>query len=131
MPQLQLSITTGVLLAALVATATVSFAGNLGFLNDTAIAALTDEDRKMQLDAAVSALESADGKATREWTNPATHSFGRTESSGNYKSEDGLHCRKMKLFVQAKGIESQFAFPVCKGADGEWFIATGKTLTKT
>jgi surface antigen len=106
----------------------VAFSANAGFLNDTAITALTDADRKIQLDTALAALESTDPTSTKEWRNPTSGSSGRIETLGNFKSEDGLHCRKMKLFTRAKGIESQFAFPVCKNTNGEWFIASGKKL---
>ena len=125
----QVSVISPLMCALLMMTPGVAFSANAGFLNDTAITALTDADRKIQLDTALVVLESADPKSTKEWQNPTTGSSGRIETLGNFKSEDGLHCRKMKLFTRAKGIESQFAFPVCKKVTGEWFIASGKQLT--
>lgn len=105
-------------------------AANAGFLKDTALTYLTDDDRKMQVATALAVLEGADANGAREWSNPATGASGRSQSLGNFKSSDGLHCRKLKLSTQAKGIDSEFAFPVCKGKDGEWFIASGKELKK-
>jgi surface antigen len=125
----QVGLSIPVACALLTMSSLAAFGANTGFLNDTAIAALTEDDRKIQVETAVNVLESSAEKSAKDWTNPATGSSGRVESSGNFKSEDGLHCRKMKLFTRAKGIESQFAFPVCKKPSGEWFIASGKKLT--
>lgn len=106
------------------------FAGNLSFLNDTAVASLTDADRKLQLDAARAVLESPDATSSAEWSNPDSGSSGRVQSLGNLESEDGLHCREVRLYCKAKGVASQFAFPVCKDPKGDWFIASGKKLKK-
>jgi len=108
---------------------TVLFAANAGFLKDTALAYLTDEDRRMQTQTAISVLDDADATAAKDWKNPKTGSSGRSESLGNFRSNDGLHCRKLRLLTTAKGIDSQFSFPVCKNAQGDWFIASGKQLT--
>lgn len=104
-------------------------AANKSFLHGTALVNLRDSDRKLQNEAALQALEDPDTNALREWKNPESGHSGRAQSSGHYKSEDGLGCRKLKLWTQAKGIENQFAFPVCKTQDGAWFIASGKKLT--
>lgn len=106
-----------------------ALAGNTGFLNDTAIAALSDEDRKLQLEAALQALESTELNASRDWRNPASGASGRIDSFGKFRTDDGLRCRQVTLFARAKGIESQFAFPVCQRTSGEWFIASGMKLT--
>lgn len=109
---------------------TIAHAANKRFLSDTALVYLGESDRRLQGEAALQALEDADPKASREWKNPESGYSGRAQSFGNYKSEDGLHCRKLKLRTQARGIDSQFAFPACKGQDGSWFIASGKKLTR-
>lgn len=105
-------------------------AAGAAFLKDTAMADLTDADLKLQNETAISVLEDPASDASKEWNNPNSGSSGRSESLGNFKSDDGLHCRKLRLWTQAKGIESRFAFPVCKGEDGTWFIASGKKLSK-
>jgi|JRYI01.1.fsa_nt_gb surface antigen len=103
-------------------------AANTGFLKDTALAFLSEEDMKLQTATALSVLEGADARGLKEWKNPKSGARGRSQGLGNFKSSDGLHCRKLRLWVEARGIETQFSFPVCKGNDGEWFIASGKTL---
>jgi surface antigen len=105
-------------------------AAGTAFLKDTALAFLTEEDRRLHLAAALDVLEGSDPDGSKEWRNPATGASGKSRSLGNLKSSEGLHCRKLKLTVDAKGITTEFAFPACKGNDGEWFIASGKTLHK-
>jgi len=123
-------LTSALLTSLLTMLATTSvFAANAGFLKDTALAYLTDEDRRLQTDTAISVLENVDAAAAKDWKNPKTGSSGRSESLGNFRSQDGLHCRKLRLSTTARGIDSQFSFPVCKSAAGEWFIASGKQLT--
>jgi hypothetical protein len=99
------------------------------FLKDTAIAALTSEDLKLQSDAALSVLEDKNPRAAKEWANPQSNASGRIQSLGNFKSEDGMHCRKLQLAASARGIDSQFSFPVCKVEGGEWMIASGMKLS--
>lgn len=99
------------------------------FLKDTAIAALTSEDLQLQGDAALSVLENPNPRAAKEWTNPRSNASGRIQGLGNFKSEDGMHCRKLQLSARAKGIDSQFSFPVCKMEGGEWMIASGMKLS--
>src|SRR5687768_17613154 len=102
-------------------TTTPLLAANAGFLKDTALAYLTDEDRRMQTQTAIAVLDDVAAKAAKDWKNPKTGASGRSESLGNFRSNDGLHCRKLRLLTTAKGIDSQFSFPVCKNAGGEWF----------
>ena len=107
-----------------------SLAGNATFLSDSAQASMTSDDRKLQGEAALSVLADANPTAVKEWSNATSGSSGRAESLGNLRSSDGLQCRELKLHSQAKGVASQFVFPVCQDADGEWFIASGMKLTK-
>ncbi len=108
----------------------ISMASNLNFLDDTAIAFLTEADMKLQREAAVRVLESDDPKFVQEWKNFSSGYSGRIQGLGAFHSADGLTCRKLRIWTQARGVESQFVFPFCKGASGEWFIASGKRLFK-
>jgi surface antigen len=103
-------------------------AAGLGFLSDSAFVAMTDEDRKLQLVAALNALSSSEPQKQVEWKNPQSGASGTVEARGHYTADDGLHCRKLSLLTQAKGVENRFVFPVCKDSNGQWFIASGKKI---
>jgi hypothetical protein len=106
----------------------VTVALHLDFLRDTPVTYLTDADKKLQREAALFVLEHAEANASREWHNPGTGFSGRIEGQGDLISDDGLHCRKLKIIVHAKGGESVFALPLCKGTNGEWFFGSGLKL---
>lgn len=119
-----------VALTALCAIASPCLAGNLTFLKGTSFAQLDDTDRALQLEAARQVLESHDGQTQQECSNAQSGASGRVRSLGIFRSEDGLHCRKVRVSSTAKGVESQFTFPVCKTTQGDWLIASGKKLEK-
>lgn len=105
-------------------------AGNLDFLDTTTAVHLTDEDRRLQREAASEALEAEAPRSERHWSNPQTGSSGSIQSLGDYRSDDGLHCRKITIRTRAQGRESRSTFPICKGADGGWFFASGKKMMR-
>jgi len=107
-----------------------SGAQNLTFLQDTPGVTFTDEDRKLQLDAAVAVLGDPNPRLFKEWKNPATGHAGSFEGLGDLRSEDGLHCRKIKIRSEAVGRKNQMVLPVCQTAAGDWMFASGKKLTQ-
>lgn len=109
---------------------TLSKAATLDFLENTAISFLKQADIELQRDTALSVLESGDPRSTQEWKNAASGYSGRVQGLGAFNSDDGLVCRKLKIWTQAEGVESEFVFPFCKDASGEWFIASGKRLSR-
>lgn len=119
-----------VTMIALCAIASPCLAGNLTFMRGTSFAQLDETDRALQLEAARQVLESDDGQAQQEWSNALSGASGRVRSLGIFRSEDGLHCRKVRVSSTAKGVESQFMFPVCKTTEGDWLIASGKKLER-
>lgn len=118
------------LLAAAVLLPLTAPAAGLGFLRRTPLYYFTDGDLKLMSDAALEILNGNDPNAQREWRNPKTGFSGKIQALGRFKSSDALECRKLKLWNQAKGIEGESTFPVCRSAEGEWQLASGKELTK-
>jgi len=100
----------------------------LAFLKTSPIYYFDDTDRKMMMDAAQQVLNDADGSAMREWKNPGTSASGKVQGLGKFRSEDGLECRKVKVSNQARGLESEATYPVCRDTNGEWRLASGKQL---
>lgn len=107
----------------------IGHAAGLGFLSNSPVYYFTDADRKLMNEAVAAVLGSDDGKALREWNNPRTGASGKVEGLGRFRSAEGLDCRKLRLWTQAKGIEGQATYPVCRAGDGEWRLASGKALT--
>lgn len=113
----------------LVALASICGGQNLTFLQDVPGVTFTDEDRKLQSDAAIAVLSDPNPRRSKEWKNPATGHSGSFQGLGNLRSEDGLHCRKIKIFSEAAARKNQMTFPVCQTAEGDWMFASGKKLT--
>lgn len=113
---------------ALATLAPVCAAQNLTFLENTPAVALTDEDRKLQSDAGIAVLSDPNARLSKAWKNPATGHSGSFQGLGDLRSEDGLHCRKIKILTDAAGRKNQMVVPVCLTARGEWMFASGKTL---
>ncbi len=105
-------------------------AAGLGFLKNSPVYYFDDADRKLMNEAVVEVLNEASGESSREWKNPRTGSSGKVQGMGRFRSADGLDCRKLKLFNQARGIEGEATYPVCRADGGEWRLASGKELTK-
>jgi surface antigen len=105
-------------------------AAGLGFLKETPLYYFGDADRKLMNTAVQSVLNDADGEAVQEWSNPRNGYSGKVQGTGKFKSEDGLECRKLKIWMQARGVESESLYPVCRADGGEWRLAAGKALVK-
>ena len=105
-------------------------AAGLGFLKETPLYYFTDADNKLMNEAVMGVLNDADAEARREWTNPKNGYSGRVQGTGKFRSSDGLDCRRVKLWTQARGVESETMLPVCRDAKGAWRLASGKELTK-
>lgn len=99
------------------------------FLGEMGNTYLDAADRELQADAARNVLENPNPKTHVKWSNPRSGASGRVQTLGALESAEGLTCRKLQLENQAKGGGNRLAFPVCKGSDGEWFIASGMKLT--
>jgi hypothetical protein len=119
---------------AVVAGLSLGFAGNtdaanLSFLKHTPLHWFTDEDFRLMNEAAAFVLNDQDPLAKREWTNPGNGYSGWAQGGGSFKSDDGLECRKLRIWTQAKGVESNDVYPVCRDSSGRWRLASGKNLT--
>jgi surface antigen len=94
-------------------------------LGSSPLLKMSDADKKLQYDAVLNVLESSDVHAVREWENKKTGFKGRVDAQGDMTSADGLRCRRLQLRTEVNGSQSLFAFPFCKDAQGQWFIASG------
>ncbi|HEY6644956.1 RT0821/Lpp0805 family surface protein [Povalibacter sp.] len=106
------------------------YAAGLGFLKETPLYYFGDADRKLMNEAVQAVLNDASGEAAKEWRNPRNGYSGKVQGTGLFKSEDGLDCRKLKIWMQARGVESESTYPVCRANGGDWRLAAGKELNK-
>lgn len=124
---------TRILSALIVAAALLPLAASaagLGFLRRTPLYYFTDSDLKLMSDTALEVLNDSDPTAQREWSNPRSGFSGKIQGLGRFKSSDGQDCRKLRIWNQARGIEGESTFPVCRRAGGDWQLASGKELVK-
>jgi hypothetical protein len=98
-------------------------------LQDAPGVTFTDEDRRLQSEAAYAVLTDPNPRLSKEWKNPHTGHSGSFHGLGNLRSEDGLQCRKIKILSYAANRKNQMVFPVCQTADGSWMFASGKKFT--
>ncbi len=114
----------------LMAAAAPAGAAGLGFLKETPLYYFGDADRKLMNTAVLAVLNDDNGEAAQEWSNPRNGYSGKVQGTGKFKSADGLDCRKLKIWMQAKGVESESLYPVCRDKGGDWRLAAGKELTR-
>lgn len=119
-----LGLVAAALLPAVVAALPTDILGNSALLN------MSDDDKKLQYEAVMKVLESSDVHAVQEWQNKKTGFKGRVDAQGDMTSTDGLRCRRLQLRTEANGSQSLFAFPFCKDAQGQWFIASGMKFSE-
>lgn len=113
----------------LAAVASICDGQNLTFLKDAPGVTFSDEDRKLQWEAAFAVLSDPNPRTSKEWKNPKTGHAGSFHGLGNLRSENGLHCRKLKILSEAAARKNQMIFPVCLTTDGVWMFASGMKLT--
>lgn len=113
-----------------VALPTFAGAAGLGFLKNTPLYYFTEQDLQLMSDAANVVLNDPDSTTVREWSNPKNKYSGKVEGLGSFKSTDGLQCRKLRIWTQARGVENIATYPVCKNVQGQWQLSSGRELVQ-
>lgn len=70
-------------------------AANVNFLNGMPIAHFTQEDTELMRQSIDVVLESADPKATEEWSNPKTGNSGSASLRSQFVATDGATCKRL------------------------------------
>jgi surface antigen len=99
-----------------------AWASNLSFLEDSPMTYFDKEDMRLQREAALKVLEDKSSRAQQTWKNPATGHSGKVHGLGAFTSQDGLACRRVRIFNRAEGVESQATYTVCKYAEQGWMF---------
>lgn len=92
---------------------THSYAVNMQYLKYSPVASFTSEDFEMLQTTGIKALrENKDGESS-EWKNPESNNSGSITPL-NTSTIDGMHCRKVRIFNQAKSQSGNATFTFCK-----------------
>jgi surface antigen len=99
-------------------------AQNLNFLGNSALAAMTRDDKAMATAAFRDALDHAGDGDARNWRNEQTGASGTLTVLRSYRNaQNGLDCREVSIGLKARGRDDQSRNHLCKTADGQWKFA--------
>ena len=98
-------------------------AGNLSFLEDSAIAKFDDEDVRLMTENVRAVVEDSKTPAERSWKNPTSGHSGKIESLKTFVGRDGLSCKKLRITNVAGDLRSRATYAMCKSSDGDWRLA--------
>ena len=107
--------------ALLAAGAGIATAQNLGFMRDSVMSFMTQEDAAMIGRNYQEALALPDGH-TSTWSNPRTGHSGTASPLKSFQQK-GMACRELEMSNTARGQTSRNVFVFCKTASG-WKIVS-------
>ena len=97
---------------------------NFGFLNNSALGDLTEEDALMLRDALQSALKSEQDGSVFDWNNPASGAKGLVRMRQAYQVQDA-QCRVLEIVTTARYKTFRDTYNLCQDANGSWMPAGG------
>jgi hypothetical protein len=93
---------------------------NFGFLYDSPVQYFNNVDWQMLDNAAEEALDHYPNGRIATWENPKTHNGGYVQPLTQTKQE-GMPCRKLKIYIRAHERSDQYIFTFCK-SKSDWKI---------
>jgi len=97
---------------------------NFGFLNNSALGDLTEEDALMLRDALQSALKSEQDGSVFDWNNPASGAKGLVRMRQAYQVQDA-QCRVLEIVTTAHYKTFRDTYNLCQDPNGSWMPAGG------
>jgi len=67
-------------------------------------------------------LDSSDPAAKHAWSNPKTGASGFAQLTGQFTASDGAPCKLVRIGNQAKGIQGEAVYTLCKYKDRGWIF---------
>lgn len=98
-------------------------AGNLSFLDDSAITKFNDEDVRLMRENLQAVADDGKTPSERSWKNPATGHEGSIESLKAFTGHGGLACKKLRVTNIASDLQSRAVYTMCKSNEGDWRLA--------
>ena len=106
------------------ASLTTASAGNLSFLDQSPVAYFTREDFDMMHENSNKVLDAQGANARQSWSNARTGASGWAQVRGEFTGSDGAPCKRLRVVNQARGLNSDSTFTVCKYTDRGWVLHT-------
>jgi len=97
-------------------------AGNLSFLADSPVAYFNSDDMQLMRESANKVLDSPDANAQQSWSNAKTRASGMAQVRGQFTAANGTPCKRLRIVNQARGLQSDATYTVCKTADRGWIF---------
>ena len=97
---------------------------NFGFLNNSALGDLTEEDALMLRDALQSALKSEQDGSVFDWNNPASGAKGLVRMRQAYQVQDA-QCRVLEIVTTARYKTFRDTYNLCQDPNGSWMPSGG------
>ena len=92
---------------------------NLGFLNNSALGDLTEQDAVMLRDALQAALTSKEPGAAFDWTNPSSGANGSVRLRQVYSWQE-RQCRTLQIATTIRYRTFTDTYNVCQDPSGAW-----------
>ena len=103
--------------------AAVAIAGNLSFLNDSAISKFDEEDMRLMSESVQAVANDDATPSQRSWKNAASGHEGSIESLKAFTGHGGLACKKLRITNVAGDLRSKAVYTMCKSNEGDWRLA--------
>ena len=97
---------------------------NFGFLNNSALGDLTEEDAVMLRETLKSALKSEQDGSVFDWNNPASGAKGLVRMRQAYQVQDA-QCRVLEIVTTARYKTFRDTYNLCQDANGSWMPSGG------
>lgn len=100
--------------------ANMSYAGNLSFLKDSAIAKFDDEDVRLLMEAVTAVLSDTAAPTKRQWRNERTGHFGELRTSSMLLGRNGVSCKRLRVVNHAGTRKSKATYTMCNIPPDGW-----------
>ncbi len=102
-----------------------AFAGNLSFLDNSAVSKFNDDDVKIMQATAMTLLKDGTAGQSQDWANPNSTAKGKITVVKVFQSTEGFACKTLRIENSAGGWHGRTTYPVCQVPPGEWKIYSG------
>jgi surface antigen len=100
-------------------------AGNLSFLNDSAMSKFNDDDVRIMQETVFSLIKDGTVGQSQSWANPNSTAKGTITVIKVFHSTEGFACKTLRIENSAQGLQGRSTYPLCQIPPGDWKVYTG------